>query len=78
MTNEITEENAVYRTMFTVEVFSRGPLDVSTLTLDDIAYEITEGNCIGDYYAASQDVVSPDDVVSEMIRIGNDGTFFED
>lgn len=82
------EENAtadsIYRTVFTVEVFSRGPLDL-TVDSDPDASDlaaidefITTGGGIGYVQQTSQLVVPPAELPAHLERIGNDGSFFED
>lgn len=66
----------IYRTVFTVEVFSEGPWDGGS-NLTRIAYAIDEGDCIGNTEQTSAEIVPPDQVEAHMLRIGNDGSFFE-
>lgn len=79
----VADSEPIYRTVFQVEVFSRGPFDLSTTpdTVSDLAaidHEISEGPCIGYIEQVSSEVVAPENVDAELIRIGNDGTFFEE
>lgn len=72
----------IVRTVFQVEVFSEGPFsaggtDNDPFGLNEIAYAITEGDCIGSIEEISSDVVPASKVTSELLRIGNDGSFFE-
>src|SRR5688572_25889929 len=72
----------IYRTAFVVEVFSRGPLQLSDRDDDPfgllaINYEIVDGDCIGDVTQTEEEVVSPENLQAELVRIGNDGTFFD-
>lgn len=70
----------VYRTVYTVEVFSQGPFEVPEETdwLAEINYAITDGPCIGNVDHVSTEIVPADKVGAEMHRIGNDGSFFDD
>ena len=70
----------VYRTVFQVEVFHDAPLDVAwdPDVLPELHYLITDGPYIGNIEQISNDVVSADDVTTELIRIGNDGAFFNE
>jgi hypothetical protein len=73
----------IHRTVFQVEVFSRGPFvpnggDSDPFDLAEINYAITEGGCIGMVERVSSEIVPADKVEAEMLRIGNDGTFFDD
>lgn len=71
----------IYRTVYQVEVFSEGPHrsvdDPNMSDLEAISYDITEGPCIGDFTQVSSEIVPPEDVQAHLIRIGNDGTFFD-
>lgn len=46
--------------------------------LESISYQITHGSCIGDYTYESVVLIPPQDLEAELIKIGNDGTFFDD
>lgn len=72
----------IYRTVFQVEVFSDGPYvashrDDDPFGLKDIDYSISEGDCIGNVEEISSEEVPTDKIEAELVRIGNDGTFFE-
>lgn len=72
----------IYRTVYQVEVFSEGPFqsasrDDDPFGLKDIDYAITDGDCIGNVELVSDEIVPPEKVEQELLRIGNDGTFFE-
>lgn len=74
-------KTTIYRTVFQIEVFSEGPLDVEVddndpFNLKEIAYAITEGDCIGNVEQISSEAVRPDEVKGHLLRIGNDGHFF--
>jgi hypothetical protein len=73
-------DQAIHHTVFTVEVFSRGPYEpADDHNLSDLAaidYAINEGDCIGNVHRVFHEVVLPEKVESELLRIGNDGTFF--
>lgn len=67
---------AVHRTILTVEVFSSGPLE-DDASLSDIAYAIEEGDCVGKVTRESSAPVAPEELEAHLIRIGNDGSFFD-
>lgn len=74
---------SIYRTTYLVEVFHHGedpPFmdDDSMSDLASIDDAITEGPCIGTVTAQGSEEVDPTDLKSELIRIGNDGTFFDE
>lgn len=74
----------IYRTVFQVEVFSRGPFvpdednPEDPWNLEAINQAIVYGDCIGEVGTISTEVVPDEKVVDELVRIGNDGSFFED
>ena len=76
--------NDIRRTVIQVEIFSEGPLaldgdDNDPFDLATINYLITEGDCIGQTETiVADEVVPPEKVRDELLRIGNDGEFFED
>lgn len=76
-------EKDIRRSVFQVEVFSDGPLEVDggendPFDLELINYLITEGDCIGSMeQVVVNEVVPPEKVKSELVRIGNDGDFFD-
>jgi hypothetical protein len=75
-------ESTIHRTIFTVEVLSEGPLSLACRDDDPfdllaIHYEITEGGCIGQVEQTDATIVPADKVRDALVRVGNDGTFFE-
>ncbi len=74
-------EDDIVRTVYTIEVFSRGayePHDDETMTdLESISFDIDQGDCIGEVTLTSSNLVAPGDLVKELQRIGNDGSFFD-
>ena len=67
----------IHRNVFMVEVFSSVPIG-DDMTLSGIEYLITEGPGIGNFTHESTEVVPPGEVVAHLLRIGNDGSFFDD
>jgi hypothetical protein len=72
----------VHRTTFLVEVFSDGPFvtttnDYDPFDLQAINYAITEGDCIGNVQVHDVERVPEDLLREHLLRIGNDGTFFD-
>ena len=70
----------VYRTVFQVEVFHDEPIDAypDIDLLPEMHYLITDGPFIGNVEELSSDVVPAEDVETELVRIGNDGSFFDE
>lgn len=72
----------VHRTVFTVEVFSEGPFDADgsddgPFPLAEINHAITDGDCIGMVDRVSAEPVPADELEAHLLRIGNDGSFFD-
>lgn len=73
----------VHRTIIHFEVFSREPLNLSVEgrdlydPLNDLIYDVTEGDKIGDWSIASVEELEGDELVEALVRIGNDGNFFD-
>lgn len=65
----------IYRTLVEVEIFGEQPF--VSVDLDDINHAITDGDCIGNVQITSSEPVPAEDLRGHLLRIGNDGTFFE-
>lgn len=76
------EQEFIYRTVYKVEVFSQGNFELESdgeeSVLTQIDYAISEGDCIGMVSWESSVRVPKTKVKQELLRIGNDGTFFEE
>jgi hypothetical protein len=69
----------VRRTVVQVEVFSDGPYGGDAANLEGVAYAIDQGDCIGQVEIVTADEPVPaDEVEAHLLRIGNDGAFFDD
>lgn len=75
----------IHRTQFTITVLSNGPLELGDgdgtsdpFDLLNINYAITEGHCVGQVELTHQMVLPNEAVRGELIRLGNDGEFFDD
>lgn len=74
----------VFRTVYEVEVFSEGPLDLweghfpdgDESVLRQIDYMTSEGPCIGMVTWKSSEPIPAHEVEENLVRIGNDGDFF--
>jgi hypothetical protein len=66
---------SIYRTVYQVEVFSEEP--VQDYDLPAVFTEMDSGEYIGNVERVSQEIVPNDKVKSELLRIGNDGLFFD-
>lgn len=72
----------IFRTVYQVEVFSEGPFEAAggdndPFDLSAINYAICEGDCVGSVNQVSSEVIPSELVASELIRIGNDGSYFD-
>jgi hypothetical protein len=68
---------AVYKHTFIVTVLTDGDPGYNPYALEVLAYDISDGEHIGDFSKQSVDIVPSDKVADELIAIGNDGTFFD-
>jgi hypothetical protein len=73
---------AVYRTVYQIEVFSEEPFEArgdstDPFDLQAISWAITDGECIGNVEQVTQEIVPTEKVKAELLRIGNDGHFFD-
>lgn len=64
-----------YRTVFTVEVLSEEPLP--DMSLDEIAYEITEGGSSGDLTRSKSETVDAKKMAKLLMKQGSDPEFFQ-
>lgn len=71
---------AIRKVTLTVTVLSReeDARHIDEYSLQDIHYAITEGEMIGSFEIASNEVVPVEDVTDELLAIGNDGLFFSE
>jgi len=73
--NKLNEQmNKYYRTIIQVEVLSDKPLS-EEMTLGEIDYQITEGECSGRVTTVSCDEVSPKEMAELLISQGSDPQF---
>ena len=63
-----------YRTIVTVEILSDEP--IGSPTLDEINYQIMEGDWSGQYEVSSVAEISPAEMTSALIAQGSDPEFF--
>jgi len=73
------EQPKFYRTVFKVEVLSEvyeGDQMVSTLSLKEIDYEITDGHCSGRRTVESELEVTPRQMAQLLKSQGSDTSFF--
>jgi hypothetical protein len=77
---EAGRRQPIYRTVFQVEVFTEGPYELPAKTdwLAQINWDITSGPWIGNVERSSGEVIPAAQVREHMLRIGNDGNFFDE
>jgi predicted oxidoreductase len=71
----------IHRTVFQIEVFSRGSFSPQKwfgdpFELGAINYAITVGGCAGNVERVSEEVVPAGHLKDELVRIGEDEEFF--
>lgn len=64
-----------YKTVFQVEVLSEEPFNLNA-SLDDIHYQIIEGNCSGKTTASSVTTLNGKQAAKELQKQGSDPEFF--
>lgn len=63
-----------YKTIFQVEVLSEEP--IKELSLSDLDYEITEGDCSGRVSTLSENTINGACAANELLAQGSDPSFF--
>lgn len=66
-----------FKTTITITVLSEDEPISPDSSLDDVIYEITEGNCSGDYEVSDVQELSPEETAKALIEQGSDPSFFE-
>jgi len=66
------------KTSFELTVLHMADAPVKNCSLDDLQYEITEGDCLGMLKLVGTETVPPEKARDAMLELGNDGSFFED
>ena len=66
----------IRKTIVQVTVLHYQDENLSDVSLEDIAYQISEGDWLGTKAVVSSEIVPADKVRSESIAVGNDGEFF--
>lgn len=64
----------LYRTVFQIEVLSRGPYDPNE-DLEQINYDIVEGSCSGQVTKISSEAVTPEQMAELLTAQGSDPSF---
>lgn len=73
----MTSDRKFYRTVFQVVVLSEdSPIQDGT-ELDDIAYMITEGDCVGQTKRLSAGEITAKEMVDALEAVGSESSFFE-
>ena len=68
----------IVKTTVTITVLHRADNPLTDHGIDEVLYEMSEGDAVG--WETDRDAVpvDPKDVLGELIALGNDGTFFDD
>jgi len=72
----MSADETYYRTIYRIEVLSCEPL--GSVSLEDIAYLVTEGPCSGQFLETVEETVSPEAMSELLINQGSDPAFFFD
>ena len=70
----MTSKRKFYRTLFTFEVMSEDPIE--TVSLEDLAYLVTEGGCSGRFLSTEEEEVGGRTAAQILIDQGSDPGFF--
>lgn len=70
-------DRKILKTTLTLTVLHHEDIDIANMSIDDIAYQIGDGESIGDMKTVSTEPVPADKVQEELLAIGNDGSFFD-
>lgn len=69
----------IIKSAFQIIVLHPEDVDVTAMSLEDLAYEMDNGMCVGQFrHIGSSTRLHPDVLESELNELGNDGTFFDD
>ena len=68
---------AIRKTTILLTVLHDEVEDIESWSFDQIAGEMNEGCLVGAAEVVTSEEVAPQSVESELLRLGNDGTFFE-
>jgi len=64
-----------YKAVFSIEVLSEEPID--EMSIDDIKYEITEGNCSGVITKSDTTELTGLEMAKALLAQGSDAEFFQ-
>ena len=65
-----------FRTKFTMEILSEGEFG-DALSLEQIAWAISEGDCVGRLSADGVDALTPKGMADALIDLGSEPGFFQ-
>jgi len=70
--------DGIVKTTITIAVLHRGDNPMTEHGIDEVLYEMNEGEAVGWETSRVTDPVPADQVCDELVALGNDGTFFDD
>jgi hypothetical protein len=68
----------IVKTRITITVLHRSDNPMTDHGIDEVLYEMSEGDAVGWETGRDTVPVDPNDVGAELIALGNDGTFFDE
>lgn len=71
-------DTVVQAHLFQIVVLTEGPEPYNPQSLKSLAYDIDEGDCIGDWWQAESRTLKPNETIPALLELGNDGSFFGD
>jgi len=70
--------NQIVKTVITFTVLHRADNPMTDYSIDQVLSETNEGDAVGWETDRTSQTIPPEQVVDELIALGNDGTFFEE
>jgi hypothetical protein len=68
----------IVKTTITITLLHRAENPMRDYDIEDVLYEMREGDAVGCTTSRITEPVNPENVVDELCDLGNDGTFFDD
>jgi hypothetical protein len=70
--------DGIVKTTITITVLHRGDNPMTDHDIEEVLYEMREGEAVGWETDRVTEPVPADQVSDELLALGNDGTFFDD
>jgi len=77
-TNVRPGRTGIVKTTITITVVHRADNPLTDHSIDEVLYEMQEGDAVGWETGRVTEAVPAERVCDELVALGNDGTFFDD